>query len=234
MHRFVICLQNHDQIGNRPTGDRLHHTIDLASWRAASTLLLTAPMTPLIFMGQEWAASTAFQFFTDLEPGLGALVTEGRRREFRYFAGFGEPAAQALVPDPQDAATFERSRLDWSERTSPEHAACLALYTELLRLRRTHRALAASAAARGDAEAVSNDVILMRRENEHERFLVIVRLAGAGPVDVETNSSGSSMRIVLTTEEPRFAIDPHPPESRRHRDTLALLFHRPGAVILAS
>ena len=234
MHRFVICLQNHDQIGNRPTGERLHHTIDLASWRAASTLLLTAPMTPLLFMGQEWAASTAFQFFTDLEPGLGALVTEGRRREFKDFAGFGEAAAQALVPDPQDPATFERSRLDWSERRSPVHAACLALYTELLRLRRTHSALAASAAARGDAEAISTDVILMRRENEHERFLVITRLAGAGPVNVETNSSGASMRIVLTTEEPRFAIDPHPPESRMHRDTLALLFHRPGAVILAS
>jgi maltooligosyltrehalose trehalohydrolase len=234
MHRFVICLQNHDQIGNRPTGDRLHHTIDLASWRAASTLLLTAPMTPLLFMGQEWAASTAFQFFTDLEPGLGALVTEGRRREFKDFAGFGEAAAQALVPDPQDPATFERSRLDWSERRSPGHAACLALYMELLRLRRTHSALAASAATRGDAEAISTDVILMRRENEHERFLVITRLAGAGPVNVETNSSDTSMRIVLTTEEPRFAIDPHPPESRMDRDTFALLFHRPGAVILAS
>ena len=149
MHRFVICLQNHDQIGNRPIGDRLHHTIDPASWRAASTLLLTAPMTPLLFMGQEWAASTPFQFFTDLEPGLGALVTDGRRREFKDFAGFGEPAALSFVPDPQDRATFERSRLDWSERASPVHAACLALYTELLRLRRTHGALAASPAVRG-------------------------------------------------------------------------------------
>jgi maltooligosyltrehalose trehalohydrolase len=230
----VICLQNHDQIGNRPTGDRLHHTIDLASWRAASTLLLTAPMTPLLFMGQEWAASAPFQFFTDLEPGLGALVTEGRRREFRDSPGFGEPAAQALVPDPQDRATFERSRLDWSERPTPLQAACLALYTELLRLRSTHGALAASPAARGDAEAIGNDVILMRREHDHERFLVIVRLAGAGPVNVETNWSGTSPRIVLTTEESRFAIDPHPPESRMHRETVAILFHRPGAVILAS
>jgi len=234
MHRFVICLQNHDQIGNRPTGDRLHHTIDLASWRAASTLLLTAPMTPLLFMGQEWAASTPFQFFTDLEPGLGALVSEGRRREFRYFAAFGEPAARSLIPDPQDRATFQRSRLDWSERTSPVHAACLALYIELLRLRRTHSALAASSASHGDAEAIGNDVIAMRRENEHERFLVLVRLAGAGPVNVDVNWSGTPPRIVLTTEDPRFAIDPHPPESRTQGERVDIRFQRPGAVILAT
>jgi maltooligosyltrehalose trehalohydrolase len=234
MRRFVICLQNHDQIGNRPTGDRLHHTIDLASWRAASTLLLTAPMTPLLFMGQEWAASSPFQFFTDLEPGLGALVTAGRRREFKGFRGFGAPSAQSVVPDPQDVATFERSRLDWSERGSSLHAACLALYTELLRLRGAHGALAASPAVRWDVEAIGRDVIRMRREDEHERFLVIIRLTGAGPVDVETNSSGPSPRIVLTTEEPRFAIDPRPPESRMRRESFEILFHRPGAVILAS
>jgi maltooligosyltrehalose trehalohydrolase len=212
----------------------LHHTIDLASWRAASTLLLTAPMTPLLFMGQEWAASTPFQFFTDLEPGLGALVSEGRRREFRYFAAFGEPAAQSLIPDPQDRATFQRSRLDWSERTSPVHAACLALYIELLRLRRTHSALAASSASQGDAEAIGNDVIAMRRENEHERFLILVRLAGTGPVNVELNWSGMSPRIVLTTEDPRFAIDPRPPESRTQGERVDIRFQRPGAVILAT
>ena len=77
-------------------------------------------------------------------------------------------------------------------------------------------------------------MVLLRREDGHERFLVVVRLAGAGPVNVETNSSGTSPRIVLTTEEPRFAIDPHPPESRMHRERVAILFHRPGAVILAS
>ena len=95
MHRFVVCLQNHDQIGNRATGERLHHSIDAPAWRAASTLLLTSPMTPLLFMGQEWAASSPFQYFTDLEPGLGALVTEGRRREFEDFPEFTDPAARA-------------------------------------------------------------------------------------------------------------------------------------------
>jgi maltooligosyltrehalose trehalohydrolase len=234
MNRFVICLQNHDQIGNRPTGDRLHHTIDAASWRAASVLLLTAPMTPLLFMGQEWATSRPFQFFTDLEPGLGAQVTEGRRREFKDFPGFSNPAAQALVPDPQDPATFERSRLDWLERTVPAHQTCLSLYTELLRLRRAHGALAASPALRGDAEVISDDVVLMRRDHGAERFLVVVRLAGAGPASIEIDSAGRSASIVLTTEEPRFAVDPRPPEIRIDRKRIEILFHRPGAVILAS
>jgi maltooligosyltrehalose trehalohydrolase len=234
MNRFVICLQNHDQIGNRPTGDRLHHTIDAASWRAASVLLLTAPMTPLLFMGQEWATSRPFQFFTDLEPGLGAQVTEGRRREFKDFPGFSNPAAQPLVPDPQDPATFERSRLDWLERTVPAHQTCLSLYTELLRLRRAHGALAASPALRGDAEVISDDVVLMRRDHGAERFLVVVRLAGAGPASIEIDSAGRSASIVLTTEEPRFAVDPRPPEIRIDRKRIEILFHRPGAVILAS
>jgi maltooligosyltrehalose trehalohydrolase len=234
MNRFVICLQNHDQIGNRPTGDRLHHTIDAASWRAASALLLTAPMTPLLFMGQEWAASSPFQFFTDLEPGLGRQVTEGRRREFKNFPGFSDPAAQALVPDPQDPATFERSRLDWSERIGPAHQTCLSLYAELLRLRRTHGALAASPAPRGDAEVIGDDVILMRRGNGIERLLVVVRLAGGGPARIETDSAGRSASIVLTTEEPRFAVDPRPPEIRIDRKGIEILFHRPGAVILAT
>jgi maltooligosyltrehalose trehalohydrolase len=234
MNRFVICLQNHDQIGNRPTGDRLHHTIDAASWRAASALLLTAPMTPLLFIGQEWAASSPFQFFTDLEPGLGAQVTEGRRREFKDFPGFSDPAAQALVPDPQDPATFERSRLAWSERTVPVHQTCLSLYTELLRLRVAHGALAASPALRGDAEVIGDDVILMRRESGTERLLVVVRLAGAGPARIDTDSARRSASIVLTTEEPRFAVDPRPPEIRIERKSVEILFHRPGAVILAS
>ena len=232
MHQFVVCLQNHDQIGNRPTGDRLHHTIDPASWRAASTLLLTAPMTPLLFMGQEWSASSPFQFFTDFEPGLGTLVTEGRRREFRDFPGFSDPVARALVPDPQDGATLERSRLDWSERTVPVHETCLALYTELLRLRSIHGALAASPAVRGEAEGIGDDVVLMRREDEGERFLVVVRLAGAGPASIDTDPSGTSARVVLTTEEPRFAVDPRPPEIRAGRKRIDVLFRRPGAVIL--
>ena len=113
--RFVFCIQNHDQIGNRALGERLHHQIDLAAYRAASVLLLCAPATPLLFMGQEWAATTPFLYFTDHPEELGKLVTEGRRNEFRHFSAFSDAAARERIPDPQDQATFRASRLDWSE-----------------------------------------------------------------------------------------------------------------------
>jgi maltooligosyltrehalose trehalohydrolase len=142
---FVYCIQNHDQIGNRALGERLHHDVTLDAYCLASTLLLFLPMTPLLFMGQEWAASTPFLYFTDHDAELGAQVTAGRRREFAHFAAFAEPARQAAIPDPQLAATFERSKLLWQERGLEPHARVLSLYRELLALRRQHPVLAGSA-----------------------------------------------------------------------------------------
>ena len=137
-------------------------------------------------MGQEWAASSPFQYFTDLEPGLGAHVTEGRRREFEDFPEFTDPVARLRIPDPQDPATFERSTLDWSEREQPAHAQSLALYTELLRLRNTHRALGATAETSIEAAAIDEATIAMRRNAGGERFLVVVRLEGAGTSSIPT------------------------------------------------
>jgi len=97
LERFIIFLQNHDQIGNRATGDRLLHGIELAAWRAASALLLLLPETPLLFMGQEWGATTPFQFFTDHTADLGRAVAAGRREEFRRFAAFADPARREAI-----------------------------------------------------------------------------------------------------------------------------------------
>jgi maltooligosyltrehalose trehalohydrolase len=99
----------------------------------AALLLLTSPYVPLIFAGEEWAASTPFLYFSDHEAGLGRRVTEGRRAEF---AGFGW--APADVPDPQAEATFTASRLRWEERADPPHAAMIDWYRALIRLRRDH------------------------------------------------------------------------------------------------
>ena len=98
---FVFCIQNHDRIGNRAFGERLNHQVDAATFRAASALLLLAPQTPLLFMGQEWAASSPFLFFTDHEPDLGRRVREGRLREFRSYRAFQEP--DGARPDPRPA-----------------------------------------------------------------------------------------------------------------------------------
>ncbi|MFW5973385.1 MAG: malto-oligosyltrehalose trehalohydrolase, partial [Bacteroidota bacterium] len=114
--KFVVFIQNHDQVGNRPTGDRLSDDIPLDTYRAVSALILFVPQTPLLFMGQEWATRSPFLFFTDHNDELGRAVTEGRKKEFEDFAGF-----EGEVPDPQHPRTFERSKLDWSERDRAPH-----------------------------------------------------------------------------------------------------------------
>ncbi|HEU4532486.1 MAG TPA: malto-oligosyltrehalose trehalohydrolase, partial [Polyangiaceae bacterium] len=133
--QFVYALQNHDQVGNRARGERLHHLVSPEAWRGASALLLFLPMTPLLFMGQEWACSSPFQYFTDFPAELGRLVSEGRRREFEGFVAFSSAASRDAIPDPQAEATFAASKLAWAERDEAAHRETLALYTELLHLR---------------------------------------------------------------------------------------------------
>lgn len=131
-HSFVIAVQNHDQVGNRAAGDRMSALIDEGNLQAAAALLLTAPFTPMLFQGEEWAASSPFQYFTDhADPELGAAVREGRRREFAAFGWLPE-----AVPDPQDRATFERSKLVWDELDEPNHRRVLDWYIALIKLRR--------------------------------------------------------------------------------------------------
>ena len=134
----VICLQNHDQVGNRAHGERLHHQVPLGAWLAASTLLLTAPETPMLFMGQEWAASTPFLYFTDHDEELGARVVEGRRHEFGRFSAFGDPATRDRIPSPQARDTFASSVLRWDEVMQPPHAHVLAQTRTLLGIRQAH------------------------------------------------------------------------------------------------
>lgn len=131
--RLVTFAQDHDQVGNRAAGDRLSASLSPARLAVAAVLTLTGPGTPMLFMGEEWGATTPWQFFTSHpEPELARAVREGRVAEF---ARMGWDPAD--VPDPQDPATFERSHLDWSETDAPGHAALLALYRDLIALRRT-------------------------------------------------------------------------------------------------
>jgi len=119
---LVVCAQNHDQVGNRATGDRLPPD----ALRVAAACVLFHPGTPLLFMGEEYAEPNPFQFFTDhIDPSIADATREGRRQEFERFEGF-----KGEVPDPQDPATFHRSKLSRAE--DPEQRA---LYEELLRLR---------------------------------------------------------------------------------------------------
>ena len=130
--RFIEFAQDHDQIGNRAAGDRLSQTLSIARLQVAAVLTMTAPGTPMLFMGEEWGASTPWQFFTSHpEPELAEATRKGRTAEFAAM-GWDE----SLVPDPNDPATFERSKLDWAEATSGDHRRLLQGYRMLARLRR--------------------------------------------------------------------------------------------------
>jgi maltooligosyltrehalose trehalohydrolase len=133
--RFVCCISNHDQVGNRAFGDRLNQIVSPASYRAVSGFLLLSPYTPMLFMGQEWAASSPFCYFTDHEPRLGRRVTEGRRKEFAQFSEFRDPAKRRKIPNPQAASTFRKSKLHWRELKKLEASAVLCLYRDFLRFR---------------------------------------------------------------------------------------------------
>jgi maltooligosyltrehalose trehalohydrolase len=230
MRRAVICVENHDQVGNRARGDRPEHSADPAAWRAAVTVLLTAPMTPLLFMGQEWAASSPFLFFTDFGDEIGLKVVAGRRREFEAFPEFAAPDAAERIPDPQADDTFEASRLRWDELGEPAHAAVLALHRELLRLRREHPSLQSSDARECAAHAIDADTIAFRRDAPGDAsMLVVARLRGSGTVAVPP-LAGSAWTTLLTTEDRPFTADPRPP---RVDPSGSIEFQRPGAVLFS-
>ncbi|MCD2185688.1 malto-oligosyltrehalose trehalohydrolase [Actinomycetospora soli] len=136
--RFLAYLQDHDQVGNRAGGDRLSASLSPGRLACGAALVFCSPFTPMIWMGEEWGASTPWAFFVGFDdPQLQDAVREGRRREF---AEHGWGAEE--VPDPTDLATFERSRLDWAEPEEGQHAWLLDVYRTLAALRRTERELA--------------------------------------------------------------------------------------------
>jgi maltooligosyltrehalose trehalohydrolase len=238
--RMVTFLQNHDQIGNRAFGERLHHDVDLSVFRAVTALWLLAPETPLLFMGQEWAASTPFLFFTDHEPGLGRSVTEGRRREFSRFAAFADEEARARIPDPQALSTFEASRLVWEERRHSPHSGILRLHAALLALRKS----VPSASVRTDGVEVTaldqDTIALVRDTSGHgEALLVVSRVKGAGVVDVgawRPAARSSNWRRVLGTDDAEFTAEASGATGGPHvaadPDRLLVTFDGPSAIVL--
>jgi maltooligosyltrehalose trehalohydrolase len=137
---FVGFLQNHDQIGNRAFGERLSHVVSLQRLALARALLLLCPQIPLLFMGEEWAASTPFLFFVDFaqDEALAEAVRSGRRHEFSRFSAFAAAEMAERIPDPLLESTASRSVLDWNERAREPHAQIVAETKGLLRLRRQH------------------------------------------------------------------------------------------------
>jgi maltooligosyltrehalose trehalohydrolase len=200
-YRFVAFLQDHDQIGNRARGDRLSALLSPGLLKVGATLLLTSPFTPMLFMGEEWAASSPWQFFTSHpEPELAEAVRTGRRREFATHGGWsetelsrgGKPNAEVEVPDPQDPATFQRSKLDWAERDKPGHSEILDLYKRLIALRRSQADLTDPRLDRVEVWH-GDQFVAMRRGH----CVVAANLAGV-PQTVSLRAIPS--RVLLATE----------------------------------
>ena len=205
--RLVVCNQNHDQVGNRARGDRLTERLDVDQLAAAALLTLAGPFTPMLFQGEEWGASTPFQFFTSHpEEELGRAVSEGRLREFErmdWDAG--------SVPDPQDPATYERSKLDWSEHEAGDHAELLAAYRDLVALRRSLPELTDPDMRRTSCQ-VDEDArwFLMRRGD----VVVVVNLGDAG-VSVDLGRHDHPWQVLwqspagVELREGRVVLPPH-------------------------
>ncbi|MGY1787498.1 malto-oligosyltrehalose trehalohydrolase [Geodermatophilus sp. SYSU D00698] len=176
--KFLGYLQDHDQIGNRAIGDRVSATLSPGLLAVGATLVLTGPFTPMLFMGEEWGASTPWQFFTShTDPDIGRATAEGRKNEF---AEHGWDADE--VPDPQDPETFRRSKLDWSEPSREPHARLLEVHRTLLALRRQHPDLV-------DPDLSAVEV----GWDDDDRVLVLHR----GALRVVVNLSGQAQQVEL-------------------------------------
>jgi maltooligosyltrehalose trehalohydrolase len=200
--QFVVYAQNHDQVGNRMTGDRLSATVTPAQLRLAAAAVLLSPFTPMLFMGEEYGSSKPFPFFTEFgDPELVAAVREGRRAEFASFRWQGEP------PDPQSEHTVRSAVLDWGTRERDEHADLLALHARLIAIRRTepgiHAADAIStevldtAGTPADGRGTEGVVVIRRRAAEQSSILLL----NFAPDDArfQQNTAGQAWRCVLDT-----------------------------------
>jgi maltooligosyltrehalose trehalohydrolase len=201
-------------VGNLPEGRRLHQLTSPGRYRALTALLLLSPGTPLIFQGQEFAASSPFLFFADHEPELARLVYDGRQNEMRSFTR-GEPLPEEYFASPADPRTFERSKLDLAERE--RHREIYQMHRDLLRLRREDAVFASQRADRIHGAVVADQAFLLRflGENGDDR-LVLVNLGREvawSPVaePLAAPPAGRSWQMLWSSEEFQYGALGTPP-----------------------
>jgi maltooligosyltrehalose trehalohydrolase len=233
---FVTCIQNHDQIGNRPFGDRMNHEVSRERYAVASTLLLFLPEPPLLFMGQEFAASTPFLFFTDHNEELGQLVTKGRREEFSGFRAFSHPDLLASIPDPQDPLTFEKSKLRLDERE--RNAGIYALYRALLELRQTDLVLQSPSRDRTEAKPVGAQLLVVRRTDASGQRVLLANFGNESNVPVveitgDEQTGADALRLILNTGDEQFGGIGYQPELAEQNGHPVIRIPARSAVIYA-
>jgi maltooligosyltrehalose trehalohydrolase len=209
---FVTYIQNHDQVANSGRGERCHKLTTPGRLRAMTALMLLAPATPMLFQGQEFAASSPFLYFADHDPDLARLVAKGRGEFLQQFPSLASDEVRACLPDPGDPATFERSKLDLTERE--KNREVLALHKDLLRLRREDPVFRAQRRRGLDGAVIGPEALVLRFFGESDRLLLVnlgadLTLAPApepllGPPSSSSPLEISRWKLVWSSESPRY------------------------------
>ena len=212
--KFIVFIQNHDQVANSGAGNRIHEETSRARLRALTALCLLAPQVPMLFQGQEFAASAPFLYFADHKPELAKLVREGRARFVTQFPSLAAVDEADRIDDPADPETFVRCKLDWSERS--KHCEVLALHRDLLRLRREDRVLRVPNRRVDGAIIAGHTFILRYFGDDGDDRLLVVNLDGrlhteplAEPLVVSPN--GAPWRTLFSTESTKYGGWGSPP-----------------------
>jgi maltooligosyltrehalose trehalohydrolase len=206
---FVNCIQNHDQVANSAFGRRVQFLTSPGRYRAMTALLLLAPGTPMLFQGQEFAASTPFLFFADHKPELARLVCEGRKQFVQQFPSVAAREVEDRLPNPCIEETFLRCKLDFGERES--HAEAYALHRDLLRLRREEPVFRAQRAHGVDGAALADEALVLRffGERGEEDRLLVLNLGRdldyfPSPQPLLAPPEGHAWTIQWSSEDPRY------------------------------
>jgi maltooligosyltrehalose trehalohydrolase len=214
LKHFVTFLENHDQVSNSARGERLHMLTSRGRLRALTALTLLGPGTPMLFQGQEFASSSPFIFFADHNEGLAKQVREGRHRFLGQFESLRSPEAQACLPDPGGEATFNRCKLDFSERERNEEI--YSLHVDLLQLRRTDPVFRLQGSSGLDAAVLAGSAFVLRfYGRDSEQRLLIVNLGATLHISVVSEPllapPDRPWKLLWSTQTPRYASGSTPP-----------------------
>ena len=207
--RFVVCISNHDQVGNRPLGDRLHSSVSPEVYRALSMLLCLSPYTPMLFMGQEWATDSPFPFFTDLPGDVGANMAANRLKEFAHYKANYSKDVLGRMPDPQNPETFSSAKLNWHERDRDHHRQMLKLYRDCLQLRARKTIFQNPPRDRWSVRQLGAHILGIRWEDPKGDWLLLVGIGSKAEAVMPDDPfvrhlHGRRWRIVIASNEPCF------------------------------
>jgi maltooligosyltrehalose trehalohydrolase len=231
---FIAYLENHDQVANTATGERLHRKASPARFRAMTALLLLGPWTPMLFQGQEFSASNPFLYFADHGPDLAKLVQGGRAEFLTQFPSLTDPEIQARLAPPHDRRTFERCKLDFAERET--HAEAYALHADLIALRRRDPVFHAPRRRGVDGAVLGPAAFALRFfGEEHGDRLCLFNLgahigAGPAPEPLLAPPEGQRWKVLWTSESPRYGGAGGPPPETK----AGLRLHAESCTVLTS